>query len=122
MKMTDLHKNKGLKINNSIKPHGSVGKPGDGPAPIDKREQRKLDAARGLVPFACKLPLTLTNQLRELAKTRQVELNDLVEQLLVAGMQGGAAPAASAASASAAQAAPEAAKPKAAKKAAKKDA
>jgi hypothetical protein len=114
MKMTDLHKNKGLKISNSIRPHGAVGKPGDGPAPLDKREQRKLDAARGLVPFACKLPLTLTNQLRDLAKAREVELNDLVEQLLVAGMQGNAAPAATAP-----QAEPEAVNPKAVKKAAR---
>jgi hypothetical protein len=112
MKLTDLHKNKGQKINSGIRHHGAAALPGT-PAPPDRREQRKLDAARGLVPFACKLPLPLTNQLRELATARQVEMNDLVAQLLEAGMQasGSAAPQAAAE--------PEAAKPKAAKKATK---
>ena len=89
MKLTDLHKNKGLKINNSIQPHGAIGKPGGTPAPLDKREQRKADAARGLVPFACKLPMELVGQLRASAAERQVELNDLVEELLAAAMAGG---------------------------------
>jgi hypothetical protein len=88
MKLADMHKNKGLKINNSIKPHGAGPLPGT-PVTVDRREQRKLDQARGLVPFACKLPSSLTAQLRQLAEQRKVEMNDLVEQLLTAGMAAG---------------------------------
>ena len=87
MKLADLHKNKGLKINNSIKPHGAVGKPGGAPAPLERREQRKLDQARGLVPFACKLEATLVKQLQDLAAQRQVELGDLVGELIKQGLQ-----------------------------------
>jgi len=88
MKIADMHKSKGLKINNSIKPHGAGPLPGT-PAPVDRREQRKLDQARGLVPFACKLPATLTAKLREAAEERKLEMNNLVEQLLEAGLAAG---------------------------------
>lgn len=114
MKMTDLHKNKGLKINNNIRPHGVAGLQA---APVvDKREQRRLDAARGLVPFACKLPLALTNQLRETAAQRGQEMNDLVEALLLAGLKGATAAEAPAQ----AQPVPAEAEPAAKKPAAKK--
>jgi len=93
MKLTDLHKNKGLKINSGIKHHASNGIPGTDLAPPDRREQRKLDQARGLIPFACKLESTLVAQLRSLAEERKVELNDLVAELLHAGLQGGETPA-----------------------------
>jgi hypothetical protein len=115
MKLADMHKNKGLKINNSIKPHGAPGKPGEAPAPLDRREQRKLDQEKGLVPFACKLNLDLINQVRALAEQRQVQLNDLVGELLAAGLQAGSGAAAPAPT-QVAEEKPKAAKPKAPKK------
>jgi hypothetical protein len=119
MKLTDLHKNKGLKINNGIKPHGVAGLQA-APA-VDKREQRRLDAARGLVPFACKLPLALTNQLRDTAAQRGQEMNDLVEALLLAGLMEAATSEASAqAQPAPAEAVPAPDKPVAKKDAAKK--
>ena len=102
MKLADMYKSKGSKINGNIKPHGVPGKPGAEPAPLDRREQRKLDQAKGLVAFACKLEGSLINQIRTLAEERKVPLNDLVAELLSAGLQGG-------------EAKPKAEKPKAAK-------
>ena len=87
MKLTDLHKNKGLKINSGIKPHGKPGMAGVPPAPLDRREQRKLDQARGLVPFACKLPGDLIKQVTALAVERKVDLGELVAELLTKGLK-----------------------------------
>ena len=87
MKLTDLHKNKGLKINQSIKPL-AAGKLAPAAVP-DRREQRKLDQAKGLVPFACKLEGALINQLRTMAEERKVEMTELVTELLKAGLGAG---------------------------------
>jgi hypothetical protein len=91
MKIADMHKKKGLKINNAIGPHGAIGKPSGAPPAPDRREQRKLDQEKGLVAFACKLDGALINRLRALAEERQVPLNDLVGELLAAGLDAGAA-------------------------------
>jgi hypothetical protein len=48
----------------------------------DRREQRRLDAAAGLVPFACKLPSDLAATLRERAGGHEGGLNGLVAELL----------------------------------------
>ena len=48
----------------------------------DRREQRRLDAAAGLVPFACKLPADLANTLREKSAGRADGINGLVAELL----------------------------------------
>ena len=52
----------------------------------DRRQQRKLDQAAGLVPFAVKLKQDLVAQLGALAAERQLPLNALVEAVLVAGL------------------------------------
>jgi hypothetical protein len=49
---------------------------------IDKREQRKRDQELGLIPFACKLPGTLVEQLREKAAAHDGGINALVAELL----------------------------------------
>lgn len=81
MKKTDLEKNKGLKIMGQLK---STLPPSRfaGAAVPDRREQRKLDQAAGLVPFAVKLPQPLVDALREKAQADEVTLNDLVASLL----------------------------------------
>jgi hypothetical protein len=82
MKLQDLHKNKMLKTGNAMK---QVGTPdrfgGNAPAP-DRKEQRKLDQAAGLIPFACKLPMTLVTQLNEKAREDGIALNDLLKAML----------------------------------------
>lgn len=60
---------------------------GQGEAPVvDRREQRKLDQAAGLVPFAVKLGGDLVAQLQALVKERGVDMNALVAELLAKGL------------------------------------
>jgi hypothetical protein len=49
---------------------------------VDKREQRKRDQELGLIPFACKLPNTLVEQLREQSAAHEGGINGLVAELL----------------------------------------
>ena len=89
MKRTDLEKNKGLKIAASANRFGTPGRFGkDAARHLDRREQRRLDQARGLVPFAVKLNADLANQLRARALERQMDLNELVAELLNKGLAG----------------------------------
>jgi hypothetical protein len=88
VKKTDLEKNKGLKINSGVNRFGTPGRFGkDAGAPLQRREQRKLDQTLGLVPFAVKLNGDLVNQVRELAQSRQAGLNEVVADLLKKGLE-----------------------------------
>jgi len=59
MKKTDLAKNLALKISGQMKGAGTPGRFGQAASDVvDRKEQRRRDAAAGLVPFACKLPRT----------------------------------------------------------------
>ena len=88
MKKTDLAKNKGLKINSGVNRFGTPGRFGkDAAAPLERREQRKLDQALGLVPFAVKLDGDLVKQVQALAQERQAGLNELVAELLKKGLE-----------------------------------
>jgi hypothetical protein len=53
---------------------------------LDRRERRRLDQARGLVPFAVKLDGELVKELRALAEARGAELGDVVAELLRKGL------------------------------------
>ncbi len=88
MKKTDLEKNKGLKISSGVNRFGTPGRFGkDAGLVVERREQRKLDQARGLVPFAVKLNGELVRQVRALAEARQGDLNEVVAELLQKGME-----------------------------------
>lgn len=92
MKLTDLHKNAALKTENAVRHGGVSDRYGKGAAQVpDRKEQRRLDAAAGLVPFACKLHADLVKQLRERAEASGGDLNATVDALLRAAL---AAPAA----------------------------
>ncbi len=123
MKLTDLMKHKGKKI------EGRMG----GPAPdrfgkganavVDKKAQRKIDQEAGLVPFAVKLHADVVKQLHALAQERQVSLNELTAELLATALghpAGNPAPAKAAAKPQAKADDAAAAKPPAKKPAAKK--
>lgn len=89
MKKTDLEKNKGMKILGQMKQSGAPGRFGKGAAvEFDKREQRKIDQAKGLVPFAVKLDGELVKQIQALAQERQLGMNELVDELLNKGLRG----------------------------------
>jgi outer membrane biosynthesis protein TonB len=53
---------------------------------LSRREQRKIDQAKGLIPFAVKLHSELIKRLRELAAQRGINLNELSEELLEKGL------------------------------------
>jgi hypothetical protein len=66
MKLTDLHKNQGLKIEGDTRRGGVSDRYGSGVSHVtDRKEQRKLDAAAGLVPFACDLNETVAQLLKK---------------------------------------------------------
>lgn len=87
MKKTDLEKHKALKImgklNAAIPPNRYAGST---PAP-DRREQRRLDQAAGLVSFPVKLRQPLIDALRAKAQADGVSTNELVNALLADALQ-----------------------------------
>ena len=85
MKKTDLDKLQGLRLK---PPPGAAGAPfgKNAPAQPSRREQRELDRAAGLVPFAVKINEELVAKLHELAKGREGGLNEVVAELLKKGM------------------------------------
>lgn len=87
MKLTDLEKNRGLKINNNLKQGSTPGRFGtEAGQPLDRRAQRKLDQEKGLLPFAVKIPADLAARLRERATAESRDLNALVAELLEKGL------------------------------------
>lgn len=87
MKKTDLVKNLEKKIKGKMQAAGVPGRFAEGAAQLpDRREQRKLDQAAGLVPFAVKLHGDLVKQLQALAEAGDGNLNALVDELLRAGL------------------------------------
>lgn len=87
LKKTDLAKNLALKISGQMKAAGVPGRFAQGSTEVvDRREQRRRDAAAGLVPFACKLPGDLVKQLGARAASHDGGLNALVAELLRRGL------------------------------------
>ena len=85
MKRTDLAKSMALKLDERMKHAGTPTRFAGGALP-DRKEQRKLDQAKGLVPFAVKLDAQLVAELRARAESQQRELNELVDELLRKGL------------------------------------
>ncbi len=86
MKKSDLDKMLGKKIGGQVAPPGAAGRFGQDAAPTDRREQRRIDAAAGLVSFACKLPSDLAATLRERGAEHADGLNGAVAELLRKGL------------------------------------
>ena len=83
MKKTDLTKHLAKKLDGRMKSAGVPDRFAQGAADAtDKREQRRLDSAAGLVPFACKLPGELLKRLHERAAAHEGGVNALVAQAL----------------------------------------
>ncbi len=94
MKKTDITKNLAKKLDGRMKAAGVPGRFGQGAAGVvDKREQRRLDSAAGLVAFACKLPADLVKRLHERVLADEAGVNALVAQALEKGLaEAGTAP------------------------------
>ena len=86
MKKTGMAKSDAKKLMGQMVAPNAGGFGNAGTAPVDRREQRKLDQAAGLVPFAVKLNSELVQQLQTQAKERSVDLNQLVADLLAKGL------------------------------------
>ena len=94
LKKTDLAKNMALKVSMEMKKAGVPNRFGVASTALpDRREQRKLDQAAGLVPFAVKLHHDLVKQLQERAQQEGISLNELTERFIRAGMGSPAAAA-----------------------------
>ena len=89
MKKTDLVKNLAKKIDGQMKGVAVPGRFGQAAAAaLDPREQRRIDAQAGLLPFACKLPADLVRQLHDRAVGHEGGLNALIAQLLAQSLPG----------------------------------
>jgi hypothetical protein len=87
MKKSDLDKNLGMKIDGKMKTAAIPTRYGqEAGAPLDRREQRRRDAAAGLVPFACKLPGELAKELQQRGATHPGGINALMVELLGNGL------------------------------------
>lgn len=89
MKKTDLEKAKALKTVGNMKREGVPGRFGAAAdAAIDRRAQRRLDQAQGLVSFPVKLRQAVIDQIRERAIQQDKSTNDIIGQLLEQALKG----------------------------------
>lgn len=88
MKKTDLEKNKGLKLMGKLNAAQPPGRFAAGAAAVpDRREQRRLDQAAGLVSFPVKLRQPVIAALQAKAQAEGVSVNELLNSLLEAALQ-----------------------------------
>ena len=82
MNKFDLQKTQALKLAGQLKASATPDRFGVASQAHDRREQRKLDQAAGLVPFPLKLSQAHADKLRALAAERGVSANDIVAEIL----------------------------------------
>lgn len=88
MKKTDLEKNKALKLRGQLNAAIPPGRYAAGAASVpDRREQRRLDQAAGLVSFPVKLRQPVIDALRAKAKADGVSTNEVLDKLLEAALK-----------------------------------
>jgi hypothetical protein len=88
MKPTELQKHNALKIVNKMKKAGTPDRfGGTANAVPDRREQRRLDQAAGLIPFAVKLNRDLVAQINALAQQRNSAVSEVVAELLQSALK-----------------------------------
>jgi hypothetical protein len=82
-----MYKSEGRKLESQMKQAGVPGRSANAGGALDRREQRKLDQAAGLVPFAVKLNSELVKEIQALAQSRELGVNELVDELLRKGLE-----------------------------------
>ena len=88
MKKTDLEKNKALKIMGKLNASLPPGRFAGAAAAPDRREQRRLDQAVGLVSFPVKLQQSIITALHDKSQADGVPVNDLINTLLAEALKG----------------------------------
>jgi hypothetical protein len=88
MKKTGMAKSDAKKLMGKMAAPGAAGFGNADNAVVDRKELRERERALGLVPFAVKLNADLVKQLQEHAKTRGIELNEAVAEVLAKGLAG----------------------------------
>ncbi len=81
MKKTDLYKNLARKVEGKLKQATTPDRFAQGLTP-DRKDRRKQDQAKGLVPFAIKLNQQLADDLRAMATAKDMAINDLMDELI----------------------------------------
>ncbi|MGE4368998.1 MAG: hypothetical protein AB7E12_04895 [Burkholderiaceae bacterium] len=87
MKKTDLEKHKALKLMGKLHATMPPGRFAGAAGAPDRREQRRLDQAAGLVSFPVKLQQPVIAALRARAETDGVSVNDLINTLLAKALK-----------------------------------
>jgi hypothetical protein len=87
MKKTGMAKSDAKKLMGQMAPAGAAAFGNTAAPVVDRREQRRLDQAAGLVPFAVKINAELVKQLQARAGEQAIDINELVGQLLAKGLQ-----------------------------------
>ena len=88
MKRTQMEKLKGAALQGELRRSGAPDRFGSGSsAPLKRREQRELERAQGLVPFAVKLHEDLVREVQAAAQARGLGLNEVTAELLRKGLQ-----------------------------------
>ena len=86
MKKTGLEKLAAVKVVTQMKRAAPPERYAQGSTLPDRREQRRLDRERGLVPLAVKLDGRLIERLRSMAAERNASMNELVDEVLRKGL------------------------------------
>jgi len=81
-KKTDLERLKAASLTDRLRQARTPERYGKESAVVSRREQRRLDQAAGLVPFAVKLNAQLVKRLQEKAQAERRPLNETVAALL----------------------------------------
>lgn len=87
MKKTDLEKQKALKLMGKLNAAVPPGRLAATAPAVDRREQRRLDQAAGLVSFPVKLHQPLITALNTKAQADGVSVNELVNTLLAEALK-----------------------------------
>lgn len=85
-KKTDLERLKAASLTDRLAKSAPPERYGKGSHAASRREQRALERAQGLVPFAVKLNAGLVSRLRARAEEKGLPLNEVVAELLERGL------------------------------------
>ena len=86
-KKTDLERLKAASLTDRLNRERTPDRFGKGSAVVSRKDQRELDRAKGLVPFAVKLNGELVKRLRDKAEAEKRPLDEVVTEALERGLK-----------------------------------